>query len=66
MIGDAVNRSAKFEKHTKLEKVRALCDAATYRTALAQGYSGDPGRETRTARSIDGIDDPVDLVVLAP
>ncbi len=66
VIGDAVNRSAKFEKHTKTEKVRALCDTVTYQTALAQGYSGDPDRETRTVRSIDGIDGPVDMVVLAP
>ncbi len=65
VIGDAVNRSAKLEKHTKTEKVRALCDAATYRTALAQGYRGVADRETRAGRSIDGIDEPVDLVVLA-
>ncbi len=65
VIGDAVNRAAKLEKHTKTEQVRALTDAATYEAALAQGYTPASERERRDARLIEGIDAPVDLVVMA-
>jgi adenylate cyclase len=65
VIGDAVNRSAKLEKHTKAELVRALCDEATYDAARRQGYVVSAEPERRPGRMIEGIDEPVDLVVLA-
>lgn len=66
VIGDAVNRAAKLEKHTKVEEVRALTDAATYREARAQGYAPACAVEHRDGRVVDGIGSPVDIVVLAP
>ncbi len=65
VIGDAVNRSAKIEKHTKAETVRALCDAATFEVARQQGYTLPEEPERRAGRTIEGLDEPVDLVVLA-
>ena len=63
VIGDAVNLAAKLEKHTKVEKVRALCDGATYALAKAQGYV--PTKELRAQRRVAGVETPVDLAVLA-
>ena len=65
VIGDAVNLAAKLEKHTKVEKVRALTDAATYTTALAQGYKPPVVPERRPACRVEGTEAPMDLVVLA-
>jgi adenylate cyclase len=65
VIGDVVNTAAKLEKHTKREKVRILATRRAYELALEQGYR--PGRqmEHRSARPVDGLADPVDLIVLA-
>jgi adenylate cyclase len=63
VIGDAVNLAAKLEKHTKTEKVRALADGATYALACRQGYAVP--KELRRARAVAGVDQPVDLAVLA-
>ncbi len=65
VIGDAVNRSAKLEKHTKVEDVHALTDFAGWQVAVAQGYRAAAEPERRAQRRIDGLDGPVDLVVLA-
>ncbi|NQU70071.1 MAG: adenylate/guanylate cyclase domain-containing protein [Rhodospirillales bacterium] len=66
VIGDAVNRSAKLEKFTKDENVRALTDAVAYEKAIAQGYRAAAEPERRGQRRVEGIEDPVDLIVLAP
>ncbi|HJQ56392.1 MAG TPA: adenylate/guanylate cyclase domain-containing protein [Vineibacter sp.] len=66
VIGDAVNLTAKLEKHTKAEDVRALCDSATYTLAVRQGYAPPAERETRAGRAVGGVSTPQDLVVLAP
>ncbi len=65
VIGDPVNLSAKLEKHTKAESVRALTTAESYALARAQGYR--PPREPAAlpGRAVAGVEDPVDLVVLA-
>jgi adenylate cyclase len=63
VIGDPVNLAAKLEKHTKVEKVRALTTAETYDLARAQGYAG--AKELRTARAVGGVDENIDLAVLA-
>ena len=65
VIGDAVNLAAKLEKHTKAEGVRALAAADTFERARAQGYRPPAGAESRPARVVDGVDRPVDIVVLA-
>jgi adenylate cyclase len=66
VIGDAVNLSAKLEKHTKSEGVRALCTAAAFDIAIRQGYQPPVKREQRKARSIEGVEAAVDIVILAP
>jgi len=65
VIGDPVNLAAKLEKHTKEERVRALCTAATYQLALRQGYLPQRATEPRAQRRVAGVDAPLDLVVLA-
>ena len=66
VIGDAVNLSAKLEKANKDHRVRALADAATYELALRQGYQPPIEKQRLTACQVDGVNHPVDLVVLAP
>jgi adenylate cyclase len=65
VIGDAVNVAAKLEKHTKAEGVRALTDRDTFVMAGTQGYAPPTEPETRPGRAVEGIDDPVNLVVMA-
>lgn len=65
VIGDAVNLAAKLEKHTKAEKVKALCPADAYRLALKQGYRPRHQQQKRVQRRIEGVEKPMDLVVLA-
>lgn len=65
VIGDAVNLSAKLEQHNKQLGVRALCDGATYDLALRQGYAPAGAHERIGGASVTGIDQPVDLIVLA-
>lgn len=66
VIGDPVNLAAKLEKHTKAERVRALCTTETYQLALQQGYApASAQREQRRACAIAGVDAPLDLVTLA-
>ena len=65
VIGDAVNLAAKIEKHTKAEAVRALATAAALTVARGQGYAPDRDLEVRAGRAVDGVDDPLDLVVVA-
>ena len=65
VIGDPVNLAAKLEKHTKEEKVRALCPAEAYRLALAQQYRAEADPEQRSQRRVSGVAAPLDLVVLA-
>jgi adenylate cyclase len=65
VIGEAVNLSAKLEKHNKDLGVRALCDRASFERALAQGYepAGDKRRVDSVA--VAGLAAPLDLVVIA-
>ena len=63
VIGDAVNLAAKLEKQTKVERVRALADAGTYALAREQGYATH--KEVRAARIVGGVEQPLDLAVLA-
>ncbi len=65
VIGDAVNFAAKLEKHNKDEKTRALVDGNTYALAERQGYVPPAVRERRPGRTVGGVADLVDIVVLS-
>ena len=64
VIGQAVNLAAKLEKHNKCEKTRGLLDKATLEKARDQGF--EPRLSTRPLanRTVMGVDEPIDLVVL--
>ncbi len=66
VIGDAVNLAAKLEKHNKEENCRGLTDARTWELARRQGYVAQAAREKRPGRTVAGVADPLDLVVIAP
>jgi adenylate cyclase len=66
VLGNPVNLSAKLESHTKAEKVRALATADSYDLALSQGYLALEGQEKRKNRIVGGVNQALDLVVLAP
>ena len=66
VIGDAVNFTAKLEKHNKEEQTRALTDSKTYALAERQGYTPPRARERRLGRRVGGVPDLVDIVVLSP
>ena len=63
-IGDAVNLSAKLEKHNKVEKTKALTDLKTYDLAVLQGYKPVKSDKTLKSRSVSGLTQPIDLVSL--
>jgi adenylate cyclase len=65
VIGDAVNLSAKLEKHTKKEGVRALCTADAYQKAIAQGYQSPDKKTKLTNRKVEGVAEPLDIMVIA-
>ncbi len=65
VIGDAVNLAAKLEKHTKVESAGALATAEAAALAGAQGYAPPTPLEIRGARTVEGVDEPLDLAVLA-
>lgn len=65
VIGEPVNLAAKLEKHAKAEQVRALVTDGAYQAALRQGYEPKASHELRRARDVEGVDGPVDLVMVA-
>ena len=65
VIGEAVNLSAKLEKHNAALGSRALATRHAYDTARQQGYRpAEPIQDFPAAR-IEGVRQPVDLVRLA-
>jgi adenylate cyclase len=64
VIGDAVNLAAKLDKHTKVEGVAALASGEAYDRALAQGLPAAPALERRRARKVEGVAEPIDVVVI--
>jgi adenylate cyclase len=65
VIGDAANVSAKMEKQTKLEGVRAIATKETLDCALGQGYDNATDKwEIREQRAVAGVDHPLDVIVL--
>ncbi|HET6159076.1 MAG TPA: adenylate/guanylate cyclase domain-containing protein, partial [Dongiaceae bacterium] len=65
VIGDAVNLSAKLEKHNKVEGCRALALKETYDAALGQGYQPQAQHRVLNHVSVGGVAAPLDLVSVA-
>ena len=65
VIGDAVNLSAKLEKHTKKEGVRALCTADAHQKAIVQGYQPPHKKSKLSDRKIEGVAESLDIMVIA-
>ena len=65
VIGDPVNRAAKLQNHTKTEGVLALTTPYAVERAEAQGFENRRAREVRRACSVAGIEEPLDVVVIA-
>ncbi len=63
VIGSAVNKAAKLEKHTKVEDVRGLVDQSSYEQAVSQGFRPRSRFENRTQRTVMGIEGDVDVLV---
>ena len=65
VIGDAANVSAKMEKQTKIEGVRAIATVETLDSAVQQGYANaSESWEVRPQRVVAGVDLPIDVIVL--
>ena len=65
VIGDAVNLSAKLEKHNKVQGCRALALKETYDAACAQGYESRGQHQRLKGVMVGGVSVPVDLVAVA-
>jgi len=65
IIGESVNLATKLEKHNKVEGSVALTTAPSYRMAVEQGYAPATAPETLAGRRVDGVPEPLDIVVLA-
>lgn len=63
VIGDAVNLSAKLEKHNKAENARFIGDATTHTKAIEQGLEAAVPAEARAQRPVEGVAHPLDIVV---
>ena len=60
-----MNVTAKLEKHTKVESVRALCTAETHRKATTQGYQPSFDHKLLKKRLIEGLTESRNVVVIA-
>lgn len=65
IIGDAVNTTAKLEKHTKVLGVKALVTARAFDTAKSQGYMPQSRADRYNNIVIPGLSRPVDLVAIS-
>ena len=65
VIGDAVNLSAKLEKHNKVAGCGALVLKETYDTAFAQGYRPQGEHRALSGVTVGGVAVPLDLVAVA-
>ncbi len=66
VIGDPVNRAAKLESWNKTVRSTALTTLQTLNAARSQGFEITPAPEERANSAVDGIAEPVDLVILVP
>ena len=64
VIGDAVNLSAKLEKHNKTERSLAAVAGTAFTEALAQGYLPQIRYEKKPSSRIDGVEGVMDIFVV--
>ena len=64
VIGETANVAAKLEKHNKVEHSKALATASTWAEARKQHYINRSPITELKARRVEGISEPIDLVVL--
>jgi adenylate cyclase len=64
VIGETANLAAKLEKHNKVENSQALATADTLVEALKQEYTNTTPKKILKSRSVEGVEIPLDLVVL--
>ncbi len=64
VIGDAVNLSAKLEKHAKVEAARVIATRDAFERARAQGSATTALRFTNSAM-VEGVSSPLDLAIIA-
>lgn len=65
VIGETVNIAAKLEKQNKAEQVSVLATVSVLEKAKSQGYVPSYTPEIRRDRAVAGIQERLDLVVLA-
>ncbi|MCL6607130.1 MAG: adenylate/guanylate cyclase domain-containing protein [Geminicoccaceae bacterium] len=65
VIGEAVNRAAKLEKHCKREGATAVIELEAWQLAEAQGARPAAVWASCPGRRVEGLERPVDLLVLA-
>jgi len=66
VIGEAANMAAKLEKHNKEEQARAITTLETYRQAVLQGFTPSHETELREGRTVLGVPEMLDIVVMCP
>ncbi len=64
VIGDPVNIAVKLDKHCKVENCQALTTEEAFNAAIKQGFQPKITVEKLNARQVEGIIEPVNLVVL--
>ncbi len=64
VIGDAVNLSAKLEKHNKALGCRAVVTADMYDQALAQGHRPTGELRHEKLSRVAGVTEPIDLIII--
>jgi|TARA_R110002072_G_scaffold12038_21_gene53068 adenylate cyclase len=64
VIGDAVNLSAKLEKHNKATGTRGLVTAASFKLGESQGFQSSKRFQELPQQSVSGVRAPVDLLGL--
>lgn len=64
IIGDAVNMASKLEKYCKMQNYEILTTLSTYDLAIQQGFFYQGNVKKHYASSIEGVNDPIDVVVL--
>ncbi len=65
VIGNAVNLSAKLEKHNKIEGSRSVTTAEALALAVTQGFLTPQKFEHKSGCRIEGVRTPLDLAVYA-
>ena len=65
VIGEAANLAAKLEKQNKVEHSQALTTASALMIAQQQGYTNISKKKILNNRTVAGVENAIDLVVLA-